>query len=98
MKRAFQEEIFEAWALKPRPMRVRKVWTSGTKGVGWGTDCFVVGFADLDTDRRCCCWTYWSLWQGVQMYLDAGILEGLRSVWKRGDMGFEVAMVGGIGG
>lgn len=38
MKRDCQEGILEDCAARPRPMRVRKVCTSGTKGVGWGTD------------------------------------------------------------
>lgn len=37
MKRASQEVILDECLDISRPIRVRKVWTSGTKGVGEGT-------------------------------------------------------------
>lgn len=37
VKSAFQSGILEAWEDSLRPMRVRKVSTSGTNGVGEGT-------------------------------------------------------------
>jgi len=37
VKRSFQEEILEACCESERPIRVRKVGTSGTNGVGSGT-------------------------------------------------------------
>lgn len=97
MKSLSQEGILEVWALSPRPIRVRKVGTSGTKGVGFGTESFLVGLADLETER--CCWYWCWCWkcccrrQGVQMYLECDALEGLRRVSKRGDIDFEVAML-----
>jgi hypothetical protein len=38
VKRAFQEGILEACWLRLRPMRVRNVCVSGTKGVGGGIE------------------------------------------------------------
>ena len=95
MKSLSQEEILEAWALRPRPMRVKKVWTSGTKGVGAGTESFFVGLVDFDTERCCCSWKCWCRRHGAQIYLEDGDLEDLRMVPKRGDMGFEVAILAG---
>lgn len=95
MKSLSQEEILDAWALRPRPMRVRKVGTSGTNGVGFGTESFFVDLADLETDRRCCCWKCCCRKQGAQMYLEAGVREGLRRVSRKGDTDFEVAMLAG---
>lgn len=52
VKSLSQDSIFAACADRPRPMRVRKVETSGTKGVGRGTG---EGLMVLWRDR-CCCW------------------------------------------
>lgn len=38
-KRAFHEGNLLAYLLRPRPIRVRKVGTSGTKGTGLGIGC-----------------------------------------------------------
>jgi len=91
VKSLFHEGILEVWAESPRPMSFRKVSTSGTKGVGFGTESFLVGLADLESDR--CCWKCCCRRQGAQMYLDAGALEGLRRVSKRGNIDFEEAML-----
>ena len=58
MNRASQVGNFEACCLKPRPMRVRKVSTSGTKGVVGGTlrsfGCFVSWSGSIAWFHRAC--------------------------------------------
>lgn len=55
VKRASQEGILEAWVESLRPIKVRKVVVSGTKGVGLGTGGMAMGL----WRRRCCCWFWW---------------------------------------
>lgn len=53
LKRASQDGILLAWVERPRPMSVRKVVASGTKGVGLGIE---VGGTRACRNRGCCGW------------------------------------------
>lgn len=63
VKRDCQEGILDDWEERFRPMSLRKVSTSGTKGVGCGTGR--VFFAVLEA---CLCWVMDWWWRhGAQM-------------------------------
>lgn len=59
LKRASQVGNFEAWERRPRPITVRKVCTSGMKGVGEGIGS---GGALALLEERRFCWS--AVWIG----------------------------------